>query len=171
LRDEDDIGALCNRWASDTPSESCEAAETPDEHNKFERELLDLVAQLKDRKRIFGEPCTLDELLDPEEKRKIGENLYSFEGGDTEIVGVVQQEIGLGRGDIEEINSDNDPEVVPPPLKEMIKMCRTLEKHSMIVCTEGAFEFVKALHKYRGHLQKMSTEGEKQMTLDTFLGS
>ena len=104
-----------------TPSESCEAAETPDEHNKVDRELLDLVAQLKVRKCIFGEPCTLDELLDTEEERKIGENLYSFAGGDAEVVGMVQQGIALGSGDIEEIDSDDDPEVVPPPLKEVIK--------------------------------------------------
>jgi len=142
------LAALHNKWAADTPSESCEAAETPDEHNKIERELLDLVAQLKDQKHIFGEPCTLDELLDPEEEWKIGENLYSFEGGDAEIVGVLQQGIRLGRGDIKEIDSDNDPKVAPPPLKEVIKMYCTLEGHSMVVCTEGAFEFVKALHKY-----------------------
>jgi len=107
LRAEDGIGAalaalaaLHNKGAADTPSESCEAAETPYEHNKVERELLDSVAQLKDRKRIFGEPCTLDELLDPEEERKIGKNLYSFAGGDSEVVGMVQQGIGLGSGDI-----------------------------------------------------------------------
>jgi len=35
-------------------------------------------------------------------------------------------------------------------------MCRILEENSMIVCTEGAFEFVKALRKHQGHLQKMS---------------
>ena len=48
----------------------------------------------------FGEPCTLNELLDPEEEREIGENSYLFEGGDTEIIQMVQAEIGLGSGDI-----------------------------------------------------------------------
>jgi len=48
-------------------------------------------------------------------------NLYSFSGGGTEVVGMVQQGIGLGSGDIEEIDSDDDPEVAPPPLKEVIK--------------------------------------------------
>ena len=57
-----------------------------------------------------------------------------------------------------------------PPLKEVIKMCRILEEYSMVVCTEGAFKFVKALREYQGHLQKMSREGEKQITLDTFFG-
>ena len=59
------------------------------------------------------------------------------------------------------LNSDNDPEVAPPPLKEVIKMCRILEDHSMVACKEGVFKFVKALREYQGHLQKMSREGEK----------
>ena len=42
----------------------------------------------------------------------IGEKLYSFEGGDTDIIEMVQQEIGLGRGDVEEIDSDDEPEAV-----------------------------------------------------------
>ena len=76
----------------------------------------------------------------------------------------------MGRGEIEEIDSDDDPEVVPPPLKEVIKMCCILEEYSMVVCTEGALKFLQALCKYQGHLQKMSWEGEKQTTLDTFFG-
>ena len=86
---------------------------------------------------------------------------------------MVQQEFGLGRGEIEEIEEidlDDDPEVVPLPLKEVIKMCHILEEYRMVVCTEGALKFVQALHKYQGHLQKMSWEGEKQTMLDTFFG-
>ncbi|KAG8781291.1 hypothetical protein FRC15_008897 [Serendipita sp. 397] len=115
-------------------------------------------------------PCTLDELLDPEEERAIGESPYAFEGGDAEIIGMVQQEMGLARGNIKEIDSDDDdgPEVVPPSLKEMINMCRIIEENSMVVCTEGALEVVKSLCRYRGRLQKMSTEGAKQTTLDAF---
>jgi len=71
---------------------------------------------------------------------------------------------------MEEIESDEDPEVVPPPLKEVIKMCHILEEYSMVVCTDGALKFVQALHEYQGHLQRMSWEGEKQTMLDTFLG-
>ena len=69
--------------------------------------------------------------------------------------------------DTEEDDSDGDePEVVP--LKEMIRMCWTIKENSLVVCTEGALEVVKALHQYRGHLQKMSSTGERQTTLDNF---
>ena len=137
-----------------------------DEHHSIEKELLDLVAQLKDWRQINGQPCTLNELLDPEEEREVGENIFAFEGGDAEIVGFVQEEMA---SDIEEINSDNeDPEGVPPSLKEMLDMCQIIKEHSMVVCTEGLLEVVKALHQYQGHLQRLRHKGEKQVTLDTF---
>ena len=146
-------------------------ATIPNEHSRVEEELLDLVAQLKERRCITGQPFTLDELLDPKEEREIGECLDSFEGGDLEIVGIVQAEVGLARGDIEEIDSDSasdDPEVVPPSLKEMIEACRILEENSLVVYTEGVLNLVQAARRYRGRLQKMSREGAKQTTLDMF---
>ena len=128
-------------------------------------ELLDLVAQLKERRRITGQPFTPDELLGP---KVIGEYLDSFEGGDIEIVGMVQAEVGLARGDIEKIDSDFDPEVVPPSLKEMVEAYRILEENSLVICTEGALELVQAARRYRDLLQRMSRESVKQTTIDMF---
>ena len=68
-----------------------------------------------------------------------GGNIYAFEGGDAEIVGMVQQEMGLVRGNTEEIDSGDDPEVVPPPLKEMIKMRCIIEENSMVVYMYSIF--------------------------------
>ena len=66
---------------------------------------------------------------------------------------MVQAEVGLARGDIEEIDSDSDddddPEVVPPSLKEIIEACQILEENSLVVCTEGALELVQAAPRYR----------------------
>ena len=82
--------------------------------------------------------------MDPDEEQEIGENVYEFEGGDADIVGMVQQEMGLVSGNTEEIDSGNQPEVVPPSLKEMIKMCCIIEENRMVVCTEGVLELIKA---------------------------
>ena len=156
------------------PSNSCKVATIPRD-SKVEEELLELVAELKARGRITGEPPTLEELVDPIEERGVGEWLYSLEGRDLdlEIVRMVQEEMGLARGDIEEIDSDSDsdsddPEVVPPSIKEMLEACRMLEEYSMVVCTEGSLELVQAARRYRGHLLRMRREGEKQTTLDKF---
>jgi len=104
LRAEDNIDAALaaldafrNKWAPDGPSGLCEVATITNEHKKVEEELLDLLTQLKDRRCINGQLCTLDEVLDPEEEREIGEIPYGFGGGDAEIVGMVQQEMELAR--------------------------------------------------------------------------
>jgi len=179
LRAENDVDAalaaldaLRKKWAPDTPSELCEVATISNEHKKVEEEPLKLVAQLKDQRRIHGQPYTLDELLDRKEEREIGESLHAFEGGDVEIIGTVQWEIALARGEIEEIeeidSDDDDPEAAPPPLKEMVRMCQIIEENCMVICTEGALEVVQSLRRYQGHLWRMSTEGAKQTTLDAF---
>ena len=161
-----------NAWVCSRP------CTLPDECRdlKVEEELLELVAELKARGHITGELPTLDELLDPDAERVYDECLYSSEDGDLEIVRRVQEEMGLARGDIEEIESDSDsdsdssgPEVVPPSIKEMLEACRMLEEYSMVVCTEGSYELVQAARRYRGHLIRMRREGAKQTTLDKFL--
>ena len=179
------VHAWRNRWApdsapdlpdsaSDLPdsaSDLCEMATMaiPDEHQEVEVELLDLVAQLKVRRRINGEPLTLEELLDPSEEREIGQCLDVAHGGDMEIVSMVRAK---ARGEIEEIvdsdSDEDDPKVVPPSLKEMIAACRMLEENVLLVCN-GALDTVEAVRQFRGHLQKLSREGEKQTTLDMFL--
>ena len=72
LRAEDNIDAALaaldafrNKWAPDGPSGLCEVATITNEHKKVEEELLDLLTQLKDRRCINGQLCTLDEVLDP----------------------------------------------------------------------------------------------------------
>ena len=50
---------------------------------------------------------------------------------------MVQQEMGLAWGKSEESeesgSDDQDPEVTPPSLKEMMKMCQIIEEYSMVV--------------------------------------
>ena len=55
-----------------------------------------------------------------------------------------------GRRDIEEVSSDSDddePEVVPPSIKDMIETCWKLEGDCLLVCTEGVLDFVEAGHR------------------------
>ena len=59
---------------------------------------------------------------------------------------MVQEEAGLARGAIEEIDSNSssdDPEEVLPSLMEMIG-CRMFKEKSLLVCAEGAFKMVQA---------------------------
>jgi len=166
------VNAWRNKWAPDSPSDLGKVATTPNDQRKVEEELLDLVTQLKAQRRITGQPFTLDELLDPKEEREIGEYLDVVDGGDLEIIAMVQAK----RGNIEEIDSDSDsddddhPEAVPPSLKEMIDTCWVLEEGSLLVCTD-ALDFVEATRRIRGCLQKMSHEGTKQTTIDMYFNN
>ena len=82
-------------------------------------------------------------MLDPKEEREIGECCNVVDGGDLEIIAMVQSKVGLARGDIEdieEIDSDSDddnPEVVPPSLKEMIEACQMLEENCLLFGTDS----------------------------------
>ena len=76
-------------------------------------------------------------------------------------------------GDIEEIDSNSDddqPEVVPPSLKEMIDTCWVLEEGSLLICTD-VLDFVEVACQFQGCLQKMSHKGTKQTTIDMFFNT
>ena len=97
---------------------------------------INLVAQLKAWRCITGKPFTLNKMLDPKEEQEIGECLNVVDGGDLEIIAMVQSKVGLARGDIEEIDSNSDDdnlEVVPPSL--------------LLFCTD-VLNFVEAAHRF-----------------------
>ena len=53
-------------------------------------------------------------------------------------------------GDIEEIDSDSNddqPEAVPPSLKEMIDACWVLEEGSLLICTD-VLDFIEATCRF-----------------------
>jgi hypothetical protein len=62
---------------------------------------------LKTRNRIFGEPPSADEFLEPAEEQQVGE---SFEGGDEAIIAVVRQEMAEKAGHVIEVDSEEEDE-------------------------------------------------------------
>ncbi|KAG8755972.1 hypothetical protein FRC14_003499 [Serendipita sp. 396] len=165
------LETLRNKWAPSRSSEPHDVSIVQDNQSELEEKLEALVMELSDRRRIFGTPPTHNELLEPEEEREVGESPYVFGAGDADIVAVVQAEMAVARGNIKEIDSDDndeEPEVPPPALKEMIEMCRVIEENSLRVCMEGVLEVTEALRRYRGFLQKLSMQGATQTTLHDF---
>jgi hypothetical protein len=147
------------------PAESERSART-EQCTDLEDHLQGLVNELKNRRRIIGEPLSLDEFLDPEEERKVSGE-YDFEGGDAEIVALVQNG---GPDDDSDSDSDSDEESGEPqiPLKDMIEMCRALETASVGFSNTSGLEVVKVLRRFRGELQKASTKNAVQTSLDSF---
>ncbi|KAF8980840.1 hypothetical protein BDQ17DRAFT_1438749 [Cyathus striatus] len=60
------------------------------------------VKELKQQNRIFGALPTLDELVNPQEEREVGESPYQFEGGDDDIVKEVEYEMAVDEDDTDE---------------------------------------------------------------------
>ncbi|KAG6851443.1 hypothetical protein H0H87_001085, partial [Tephrocybe sp. NHM501043] len=77
-----------------------------------ETALMESVNELVKRNQIFGNPPTLEELLDPAEERDDPDSLYTFDSGDDEIVAQVRREMAekSGGDDIIEIDDSGDEE-------------------------------------------------------------
>ncbi|KAH0835461.1 hypothetical protein J3R83DRAFT_9097 [Lanmaoa asiatica] len=136
-----------------------------------EEELLESVKDLKDCNRIFGTPLTLDELLAPREEIEIGEERYQFDD-EAAIVTEVQHQMAVERGDIVEIESDDEdtqPRAAPIPRCEILEMCEKLERICMSESDANtALELPRLLRKFRGELRQQEQSSAKQTTLDGF---
>lgn len=145
---------------------------------QLEKDLIDSIQDLKRRKRIRGEPVTLEEFLNPEDERKIGEGEYEFPGGDDEIVEqakrmVEERVTGVTAMDVDE-DEDGEPEVeVQVTGQEGMALCERLEK----MCLSQAdahgvdvLELQKQLRKMRAHFRKLDFHASKQASLDSFFG-
>jgi hypothetical protein len=97
-----------------------------DQQIEAETKLTELVADLKDRKRINGTPRDIEELIDPEEERVVGAEESLFTGNDSEIVAKVMQE-----------------SIAP------------IEKGCVFHEAEGGLELASMLRRYRFDLQRV----------------
>jgi hypothetical protein len=70
------------------------------------------------RNRIFGEPPSVDEFLEPAEEQQVGE---FFEGGDEAIIAVVRQEMAEKAGQV--IGVDSEEEDDPQPEVRLARKC------------------------------------------------
>ena len=104
--------------------------------------LLDAVAELARRNRIFDRPPTLEEILDPVEEQVLRESPYTFEDGDAGIVAEVRREEAITKGEIIEVDSDSeDEEKVPDMSKaDISNLCLQLEKVSLTSDMEGSLD-------------------------------
>ncbi|OJA17815.1 hypothetical protein AZE42_08390 [Rhizopogon vesiculosus] len=92
-----------------------------------ENEVATSLQDLKNRNRIFGEPPSLDEFLEPAEEQGVGDSL-EFEGGDKAIVAAVKQELAERAGEVIEIESDEEEDPEPEVSRvETLALCRRLE--------------------------------------------
>jgi hypothetical protein len=137
--------------------------------SQIETDLMESVAELKNRNRIFGPMPALDDLLDPVEEREVGDSPYLFEGGDEEIAAQVCREQAE---DAIEIDSDDEEEPEPDlTAAEMLQHARLLEIACLSSGVESSFEVLQVLRRFRVQLTKMQMVNAKQVTLENLWGS
>jgi hypothetical protein len=126
--------------------------------------LESLVPELKERKCIIGTPPTLEEILNLPEELGIGEDMFTFEGGDAEIVATVQQQLAVERGEIEVIEVDSDES----DDDEDTPQASSAEVQALCVGHGGSLDLQRQLRQFRGTLRRDELLNTKQVQIDTF---
>ena len=112
--------------------------------------------ELKARNRIFNTPPTLDEVLDPPEEIEIREmGIFSNgEKGEDEIVDAVRHEMAAARGEVIEIDSDDEDS--PNPCITRVQTMALCEQLAGAVLeygkAEDIFKFSRQLCCFRASL-------------------
>ena len=139
-----------------------------------EEELIKSIKDLKARNRIFDTLPTLNEVLDPPEEVEIREIevFSSGEKGEQEIVDAVHHEMAVARGEVIEIDSDEEDS--PDPCITRVQAMALCEELAGVVSEYGEgddiFELSKQLCRFRGHLRRQEFANAKQTTLDAYIG-
>jgi len=138
-----------------------------------ERGLMESVEELVRHQQIIGPPPTLEDLVNLVEECEIGDSPYRFEGGDAEIVAVVQHEMAVARGDVielEDSEDDGEDDVEDVPTRgEVIKLCEVLEKACLSYGdADFSLELPHQLRKYRAKLQRAALLDSIQTSLDSY---
>jgi hypothetical protein len=175
LREEDDVDAALasldalKHKLGVSPATSPKIA-TTDECTELEGNIRELMKDLRVRNRIFGSPLTIEDILDPAEERNVGNVVQSSKDVDAEIVARVRKEFSGEDNDAIELDSDSDDGIEEPTLslKEMVALCRTLERASIDVGGERGLEVAKVMRSYGVDLQALITTRAVQTTLDKY---
>ncbi|KAF9226429.1 hypothetical protein BS17DRAFT_765414 [Gyrodon lividus] len=135
-----------------------------------ENKLMQSVNVLKSCNHIFNTPPTLDELLDPSEEAKICEmDLFTIgEKGEKEIVEMVEHEMAVARGEVIEIDSDEDEDLLGPCITRIqaMTLCEQLER-AVLEYGEGEdLALSRQLCRFCAHLWGHEFTSMKQTTLD-----
>ena len=138
-----------------------------------EARLMETVNTLKSRNRIF-DPPTLQDLVDPPEEKEVRQGpTMELNRSDEAIVAEVRHEMALAKGEVIEVETDDDDDNMPEPSisrAETMSMCQLLERAAK---EHGDIEEVLVLscllHRFRAKLRHQEFFEAKQTTLDSYI--
>ena len=106
-------------------------------------------------------------------KREVGDSPYRFEGGNADIVAEVQPEIAIQKGDMMELDSDDDSDdgIDVPSRGEVLRLCETLEMSYLRYgndSKEFSVDLPWQLQRYRAKLWQDDLRNSTQSLLDNY---
>jgi hypothetical protein len=137
----------------------------------LEENLMSSVKALKSRNRIFGPMPTIEELINPSKERENEDNLQNL--NDNEIVAQVRYEKALEKGEIVEIESEEEDEDALPPVTttKALEMCKILNSFCLGSGADSAMELSKVLRRFQAEVSLDSMQRMKQASLVDLWGS
>jgi hypothetical protein len=140
-----------------------------------ENNLVDSVKVLQSQNCIFGQPLTVDELVNPVQEQEIlNKSPYAFSGGDVKIVKQVTHEQQVEQGDVVKVDrDDNDGGDDPTGSLSQHKAINLITKLEPLAINHGnnasnSLKLVNLLWQFCAHLHHEDALNSKQTTLDTF---
>ena len=140
-----------------------------------EATLMTAIETMRERHILQGSAPTIEDLVNPpEEQDPKDEDELDFRS-DADIVAAVHHEMAIERGEIEQedgLDDEKEPERAALSQHEIIQLCKTLEKVSLLevdaTFSSESLNLTSQLQKYQAHLQKMDIKSLQQSTIDKF---
>ncbi len=136
-----------------------------------EKDLMASVEELRKRNRVFGELPAVEELTDPVQEHEVSEDSpYAFPGGDKDIVEQVLHEGRVQRGEVVEVEDNNDDEDDDPDAhvtrRDTIGLVAQLERLS--IKFGDTVELPQKLRRFRAQLLRDDLLNSKQTHIDSY---
>ena len=139
----------------------------------LEKDLMTSVEELKTQKQVFGPLPSIDDLVSPAKEKESSEGSpHAFPDEDHKIVGLVQQEIWVQKGEVIEIDcedsNDEDSTDMNVSHHDTIDLVIKLKQLSIKFGGPQILELTWQLHHFHGFLHHEELLNGKQSSLDDF---
>ena len=113
-------------------------------------------------------------MLNPAEEMVVGDLQYRFEGGDKEIVELVQHEIAVAKGEVMELDSSDDEDKgeleLEASVDDVIRLCQQMEGLCLrFDSNDKSLSLAQRLCQYCVDLKRVQLTSAKQTTLEEYM--
>ncbi|KAF9233105.1 hypothetical protein BU15DRAFT_66870 [Melanogaster broomeanus] len=133
-----------------------------------EMTLMTSITALQQRNRVFGEPLSLEEILDPAEEREISSSgSGAGVATDKAIAALVPWEMAAAHGDVIEVDSDSDDDEDSGPTitrEKVLELCRLSAASKVYVWYLGMLDHYSGYRENSGYFE-LTYDGKHYLML------